>query len=244
MLVLRTQLLQFAGTCARYKCASALVEEFARLVETMGFHSYVVLELPMFPHELPISHEQRLTRFDNLPPEWTELYVRNGWWRNDPVAVMSYGRYPFTWSKAYETLGDTPEAQAVIEAARRHGLVDGFVVPMLDTRSAQMIVSIGSPHPVRLDDTDRSALVYAATAMGGVLQSLRGTPGDRPPLTERQREALRWTAAGKTAWEVGAIMEIGEDTVNRHLSGARRTLGASTNAHAVALAIRQGELRP
>ena len=236
-------LFAFAVACTRYGKADEMIARFAAHVAPLGFHSYVILELPMFPNEVPVGHEQSLTRFDNLPPEWTELYVRNEWWRVDPVAIMFYSRNPFTWREAYDALGRSPSAQEVIDAAKQYGLVDGFVVPMLDTRSAQMVVSLGSRERVRLSGETRAALVFAATALGGALQALRGTAGDRQPLTERQREALRWTAAGKTAWEAGSIMNISEDTVNRHLASARQTLGASTTAHAVALAIRQGELR-
>ena len=239
----RPELLQFATAAARYGSAVGLVDAFARRIEPYGFHTYVVLELPMFPNEVPIDREQRLTRYDNLPPEWTELYVSKAWWRVDPVAIMSYGRYPFYWRDAYRAFEGSAEAREMIEAAAEHGLVDGFTIPMLDTRSTQMIVSLGSAQPIELESEDRAALVYAATAVGSALQRMRGTPEERPPLTGRQREALQWTAAGKTAWEVGAIMRITEDTVNRHLAAARQTLGASTNAHAVALAIRQGELR-
>jgi DNA-binding CsgD family transcriptional regulator len=67
--------------------------------------------------------------------------------------------------------------------------------------------------------------------------------GDRRPLTERELEALRWTMEGKTAWEVGSILGISEQTAVRHLSNATRKLGCVHKHHAVVTAMRLGLLR-
>jgi DNA-binding CsgD family transcriptional regulator len=67
--------------------------------------------------------------------------------------------------------------------------------------------------------------------------------GDRRPLTERELEALRWTMEGKTAWEVGSILGISEQTAVRHLSNATRKLGCVHKHHAVVTAMRLGLLQ-
>lgn len=59
-------------------------------------------------------------------------------------------------------------------------------------------------------------------------------------LSARQREVLKWTAAGKTAWEVGRILAISEGTVRRHLQDSAQTLNAVNKAHAVAMALEFG----
>jgi DNA-binding CsgD family transcriptional regulator len=66
---------------------------------------------------------------------------------------------------------------------------------------------------------------------------------DRLPLTERELEALRWTMEGKTAWEVGSILGISEQTAVRHLSNATRKLGSVNKHHAVVTAMRLGLLK-
>lgn len=57
-------------------------------------------------------------------------------------------------------------------------------------------------------------------------------------LTDRERECLNWTAAGKTSSEIGAIVGISTHTVDHHLNSASQKLNASNRAHAVATAIR------
>ena len=65
---------------------------------------------------------------------------------------------------------------------------------------------------------------------------------ERPSLTPRELEALRWTMEGKTAWEVGTIMSISERTAVLHLQNAMRKLGSVNKHHAVLKALRLGLL--
>lgn len=59
----------------------------------------------------------------------------------------------------------------------------------------------------------------------------------RRPLTSRQREALRWSAQGKTMQDVATIMGLSVATVEKHLKMARDALDAQTTAHAVQKAV-------
>jgi DNA-binding CsgD family transcriptional regulator len=62
------------------------------------------------------------------------------------------------------------------------------------------------------------------------------------PLSARQREVLRLTAAGHTSTQVGRLLGINPATVAHHLSDIYKTLGAHDRAHAVALAIYLGHI--
>lgn len=55
-------------------------------------------------------------------------------------------------------------------------------------------------------------------------------------LSPREREVLRWSAAGKTAWEVSMILSISESTVEFHIRNAMSKLGAPNKNAAVARA--------
>jgi LuxR family quorum-sensing transcriptional regulator LasR len=59
-------------------------------------------------------------------------------------------------------------------------------------------------------------------------------------LSPRQREILRWTAAGKTTWETSIIMRCTEANVNYHLKQLFGKLQASNKTHAVSKAIQLG----
>jgi DNA-binding CsgD family transcriptional regulator len=59
----------------------------------------------------------------------------------------------------------------------------------------------------------------------------------------REHEVLLWTMEGKTAWEVGRILGISEQTAVRHLGHAAQKLGCVNKVQAVAKAMRLGLMR-
>lgn len=58
-------------------------------------------------------------------------------------------------------------------------------------------------------------------------------------VSARELDCLKWTAAGKTAWEASVILGISERTVRFHLNAAREKLDCATTTQAVAKAITQ-----
>ena len=58
-------------------------------------------------------------------------------------------------------------------------------------------------------------------------------------LTPREREVLAWVARGKSAWEIGEILNIGKRTVDEHVQPATRKLNAANRVQAVAIALRE-----
>jgi DNA-binding CsgD family transcriptional regulator len=53
------------------------------------------------------------------------------------------------------------------------------------------------------------------------------SPRIEPPLTEREREVLRWTAIGKTTPEVARILALSDNTIQFHIKNASLKLGAA-----------------
>lgn len=59
-------------------------------------------------------------------------------------------------------------------------------------------------------------------------------------LTRREREVLQQAALGMTNRQIGAALDIAEQTVKNHLSSAMRKLALHDRTHAVVIAIGQG----
>jgi DNA-binding CsgD family transcriptional regulator len=57
-------------------------------------------------------------------------------------------------------------------------------------------------------------------------------------LTERERDVLELVAEGYSTTEIARALWITEDTVRTHIKRMLARLGASTRAHAVAIAFR------
>jgi len=95
---------------------------------------------------------------------------------------------------------------------------------------------IETTEPAGDSDSDIKGLHDALTRCLGWL----GAAPQGPLLTPREVECLEACAAGKTYWETGKILGISERTVIFHMQSVREKLTASTNAQAVAKAVRAG----
>ncbi|WP_262498778.1 LuxR C-terminal-related transcriptional regulator [Pseudomonas sp. WS 5071] len=61
-------------------------------------------------------------------------------------------------------------------------------------------------------------------------------------LSARESEVLKWTAEGKTAFDIGMILSLTTRTVNFHISSAIRKMGANNKTSAVVIATKSGLL--
>jgi len=68
----------------------------------------------------------------------------------------------------------------------------------------------------------------------------RGAPRGllEDPLSDRERECLRWVSEGKTTDEVAVILDVSANTVNRYILHATQKLSAANRTMAIAIAIR------
>ena len=64
----------------------------------------------------------------------------------------------------------------------------------------------------------------------------------RVPLTDREREVLGLVAGGLTGGEIARHLILSPETIKSHVQNAMTRLGAHTRAHAVAIALRTGQI--
>jgi len=72
----------------------------------------------------------------------------------------------------------------------------------------------------------------------------RGEANPLEELSGREREVLTALAGGQTGGDIARQLFIAPDTVRRHVANAREKLNARTRAHAIAEALRRGEIGP
>jgi LuxR family quorum sensing-dependent transcriptional regulator len=231
--------LAFLEHCDGYSNLPDLVTAFSRTLAAFGFNYFMMTRLPAIGEDAEayvIAH--------SWPKEWLDRYRSEGFFWHDPVSIfsMTQGR-AFTWTEARNGSKRTRTALRIASEAKSIDLVDGIGFPMGDPSSVQAVVSLASDQPVDLGPMQRQLLKIvceAAEARSVELYDSQKNPFGR--LTERQREVLRWIANGKDQWETSRILDISPETVKEHLAAAREKLRASSNPHAVALALRDRQL--
>ena len=65
---------------------------------------------------------------------------------------------------------------------------------------------------------------------------------DPPITTKREREVLLWLSRGKSAEDVGTILDITASTVMFHYRSAAKKYGTATRTQTVVEAIRRGDV--
>jgi LuxR family quorum sensing-dependent transcriptional regulator len=213
----------------------SLLASFQRLILAHGLDCFVVAD----------PSRQETERDDWLwgatwPVFWYRRYIEQNHLANDPVVTrLNRSPVPFRWSQTFAGAGR--EGRRVLGEGREFGLHEGLAVAV-HGESGLGAVSIGGRH-YDLSPHQQMGLQLAAYYLHGRLASLRARqmPPARP-LTPRERECLRWVAAGKTDWEIGQILTISEQTAHGYVQNALAKLGARTRAQAVALAMLSAQL--
>lgn len=181
----------------------------------------------------------------NIPEGYLEAANDKENWRRDPVARhCKYRSTPLIWDQGtYVTdgLGTKWEEQAAF------GFWTGIAIAMHLPDGKHFMLGVDREQPLPGDVVERRRLagelcLFAAfaheAAIGVLLPAPERIPEATCPLSARELEVLRWTADGKTAWEIGRILGISEQTIARHLGRAADKLGCVNKVEAVAKALR------
>lgn len=180
--------------------------------------------------------------------EWRAHYNDNGLVKSDDI--LGWGdrtAAPTTWISFRENQATQGKKAQIYDQAAEFGLLDGFYLPIHQHDGSMLAVSMMASYKLPETRSTLAALhmlaVYyhlAAERLGLVAKPLPALAPDRPVLTKRQLECLKWVRAGESSWEIGQILNLSEHTVNEHLQAARKRLGVRTTTQAVLEAAARG----
>jgi LuxR family transcriptional regulator len=217
---------------------SEIFERIAQGARQLGFENCAYgLRKP-----LPFTNP-RVSMLNTYDPRWQARYDDAGYLQTDPSVLQGCRSHaPMVWSDAL--FSRTPR---LWDEARSFGLRVGWAQSCFDADGKVGLLSLSRSHEAmsRAEIVDKEPMLrwfvsVAHTALSGVLA---GSASVATRLTAREVEVMKWTADGKTARDVGAILGVSENTANFHVKNANRKLGANSKAAAVARAAALGLLR-
>lgn len=215
----------------------ALVHAMRGITSELGFeHCSYVLRQPL-PIAQPAMHWG-----STYPQAWLDRYMERNYFEIDPLVQRALGSdVPVVWSD--RSIERSPEFW---EEARSFGINHGWAVSSRGRDHAVGLLTVAREHnAVSAKELEQSEmrLLWLAHAMHGVASLLPGlAQAPVEPLSAREREVLLWSAAGKTAEEIGLILAISSRTVTFHINRCIAKLGAANKTEAVSKALVLGLL--
>jgi LuxR family quorum sensing-dependent transcriptional regulator len=184
-------------------------------------------------------------RFEDLvlatrwPREFVDLYLRGNYSQIAPLHRLARSSItPFEWNSGTYSNDSDPRVVELMKHAASFRMAQGFIVPVHCPNGRAGVVAM-SGVDLHLRKHDKPALhlmaLYAFDRVRHLKPSIRPKT---PALSARERQVLTWAAMGKSAWEIGEILDIAKRTVDEHIQTAARKLDAVNRTQAVALAIR------
>lgn len=214
--------------------------EVERFTRKLGFNTYTAMTV--LDHGL--GHSEFIT-IHNPPDGYAQSAMDHHAGRRDPV-MQHCKRHsvPIVWDRStYVSQGlmDLWEEQA--NFGYHTGIAMALHLP--EGRHFQLGVDRDRPLPTDLAELQRVVAdlqLFAVHAQDAAFRLMlpEAQQAERPSLTPRELEALRWTMDGKTAWEVGAILGISERTAVLHVNNAMHKLGCVNKHQAVLKALKLG----
>jgi LuxR family transcriptional regulator, quorum-sensing system regulator CinR len=178
------------------------------------------------------------------PASWLARYLGMGYGDVDPILREGFQRtLPFEWSELDRSSG--AEAAFLVDAAA-HGVgPHGYSIPVLTKHGHRGLLAVSfsgcEEEWTRFLAATQSGLVQIANRLHRrVVADLFGE--DRPHLTPRELECLRWIAHGKGASEIAVILQISPHTTRDYLKSVHYKLDCVTSAQAVTKAVKLGLL--
>lgn len=176
------------------------------------------------------------------PASWIKRYLQMGYVDVDPVLREGFLRaLPFDWGEL--TIQNETEGAFLMDALA-HGVgPHGLSIPVRSKTGHRGLFSLS------FSRSDKEWSDFVATSVPALIEIanrlhrrvIREVFGeDHPHLTGREIECLHWTALGKDAVEIGAILHISPHTVRDFLKSARFKLDCVTSAQAVSTAVKLG----
>jgi LuxR family transcriptional regulator, quorum-sensing system regulator CinR len=178
------------------------------------------------------------------PASWIKRYLQMGYVDIDPVLREGFLRtLPFDWSEL--KIRSAAEASFLADALA-HGVGPrGFSIPVQSKHGHRALFSISSSRSEKewmnfLKTTQPTLIQIANRVHRRVIGEVFGE--DRPHLTMRELECLRWIARGKDTSDIAVILNISPHTARYYLKSARYKLDSVTSAQAVSKAVKLGLL--
>lgn len=178
--------------------------------------------------------------YNNYSAEWNALYQERNYLTQDPTFHhCRHSLIPLLWDDT--VFEETPQLR---EEAKANGLTHGWSQAAHDIRGNNSVLSLArSENAINIAefyDKTGQALWLCNVMHTVMLERINPLQPNGFGLSDREREVLKWSAAGKTASDIACILTLSQSTVNFHIRSVITKMHANNKAGAVAIAAMHG----
>lgn len=225
-----------AASCTTVAQIAPLLVDAAR---ELGFDHVALLH-----HASLTAAHGDLIRIVAYPDGWAAAHAAGRLAGDDPVHLAcARTLIGFSWTEVGALVPMTARSRDILEMSGRFGLGEGFTVPAHvpgePMGSCSFAVRAGRPLPRRRLLRAEQLGLHAFEAARRIRVHDAGTSGP-PHFSRRERQCLELVAAGKSDWEIAAILGLGHETVRQYVKRARAAYGVATRTQLAVRALRDG----
>ncbi|MCI4592170.1 autoinducer binding domain-containing protein [Sphingobium sp. BYY-5] len=229
------ELLAIAEKFGTAQNVDQLCDRFGAAVGEVGdFHYAIGRFRPHMPRDQGVISV-------HYPEAWQQHYRSNRYIEIDPtIDAITHRNAPYAWDQLSSL---DAQRRQLFDDVRDLGIEGGLTVPIHMTGGMTFLASFATHAP----DTAQRFRPLLSMVSAQFLEhhtALSGAPEPPVQLTSRERDCLTWTARGKSAWEIGVLLNISENTVNFHIKNACAKLASNGRMLGVVRAIMLGLISP
>jgi DNA-binding CsgD family transcriptional regulator len=212
-----------------------------RFAQQLGFETVTAVVAV----DRPERGEPEFVAVHNTPLAFEQSFEDLSMARRDPVMQHCKRQtMPIMWSqKTYLDHGAIDLWDVQAQFGYRNGIAMSLHLP----EGRHFTLGVDRAQTLPIDSGELTRMVadlqlFAVHAQDAALRVLipETMQPERPALTPRELDVLRWTLDGKTAWEAGVLLGISERTTVQHLQNAMRKLQCNSKHQAALKALRLG----
>lgn len=221
------------------KSEQELVERLKSAAQALGFEQFVMGVEVNRPLIKPVQHV--INGYTQL---WQSVYAERDFVCKDPtVRHCKISSEPLVWSEQMYSEGSLE----LWEESKKYGVGHGVSIPIHEREGVKSMFNLARDQSIVKDQRELQAMLAGARVLASCAHFAMTkliVPGlldaRDPRLTRRERECLIWAAKGKTAFEIGMILNIAETTAVFHLNNVVRKFNVANRTQAIAVGVAMG----
>jgi DNA-binding CsgD family transcriptional regulator len=175
---------------------------------------------------------------------WGAYYTENEYLKIDPIReALKYKNGISAWSDIAREKKLSTVQKRFMSELREAKVWNGFSVPIHGPNNEISAVSFASSQSVgKIEEQTLLALGVMSRQCDEAYKNFlrQNTIEYRVHLTAREKEVLKWAAAGKSNYDIAQIVCLSEDGVKYHFKNIYSKLGVSSRSAALVKALKFG----